>query len=65
MAFSEKLLNHLAAIGFDERYGARPLQRAIEREIVAPLARWILEHPMVKNTVLKLDYQEGKLVFER
>ncbi len=33
------LLDHLAAIGFDPRYGARPLKRAIERETIAPLAR--------------------------
>lgn len=60
LTFSENLLQHLAAIGFDERYGARPLQRAIEREIVAPLARWILDNPTVKNTVLKLDFEKEK-----
>lgn len=61
LSFSENLLNHLAAVGFDERYGARPLQRAIEREIVAPLAQWIIENSTIKNTVLKLDFMDGKL----
>jgi len=65
LEFSENLLRHLAIIGFDERYGARPLQRAIEQEIVSPLARWILENPTVKNKVLELDYREGKLQFKR
>lgn len=60
LQFSENLLNHLANIGFDERYGARPLQRAIEHEIVSPLANWILENPQVKNTALNLDF-DGKL----
>ena len=59
LEFSEKLLNHLASVGFDERYGARPLQRAIEREVVAPLAQWILGNPKIKNTVLKVDYEGG------
>jgi len=59
LEFSEKLLNHLASVGFDERYGARPLQRAIEREVVAPLAQWILGNPRIKNTVLKVDYEGG------
>ena len=40
--WSEALVEHLAAVGFDARFGARPLQRAIEREVVAPLARWLL-----------------------
>ena len=59
LEFSEKLLNHLASVGFDERYGARPLQRAIEREVVAPLAQWILGNPRMKNIVLKVDYEGG------
>jgi ATP-dependent Clp protease ATP-binding subunit ClpA len=36
---SPELLDHLAAVGFDPRYGARPLKRAMERETIAPLAR--------------------------
>lgn len=31
-------VQHLAEIGYDARYGARPLRRAIERELLAPLA---------------------------
>lgn len=36
---SPALLDRLADVGFDPRYGARPLKRAIERETIAPLAR--------------------------
>jgi ATP-dependent Clp protease ATP-binding subunit ClpA len=39
------LLDHLAAVGFDPRYGARPLKRAMERELLAPLARQMNRHP--------------------
>jgi ATP-dependent Clp protease ATP-binding subunit ClpC len=35
----------LAEIGLDPRYGARPLKRAIERHLVAPVAAWLAEHP--------------------
>jgi ATP-dependent Clp protease ATP-binding subunit ClpC len=38
------LLDHLAAAGFDPRYGARPLKRAMERELLAPLARQMNRH---------------------
>lgn len=38
------LFDHLAAIGFDPRYGARPLKRAMERELLAPLARQMNRH---------------------
>ncbi|WNZ66036.1 hypothetical protein QEG98_26055 [Myxococcus sp. MxC21-1] len=30
-----------ARSGFDTRYGARPLKRAVEQQVVAPLARWL------------------------
>jgi ATP-dependent Clp protease ATP-binding subunit ClpC len=36
--FDEALVDHLAAVGFDARYGARPLKRAIEKHLVTPLA---------------------------
>lgn len=38
------LLDHLAAVGYDPRYGARPLKRAMERELLAPLARQMNRH---------------------
>lgn len=52
LVWHPSLVDELARIGFDARYGARPLQRAIERQVVAPLARWLLEVPHTNRTVL-------------
>ena len=41
---SDTLLKHLATIGFDAKYGARPLKRAMERELLAPLAKQMNRH---------------------
>ena len=38
------LLDHLAEAGFDPKYGARPLKRAMERELLAPLAQQMNRH---------------------
>ncbi len=38
------LLDHLAGVGYDPRYGARPLKRAMARELLAPLARQMNRH---------------------
>lgn len=43
---------NLLALGYHPRFGARPLQRAIERKVVQPLARWRLAHPSVKDVWL-------------
>lgn len=61
--WSEALVGHLAAIGFDPRYGARPLQRAIEREVVAPLARWLLAHPGAEGKTIEADWRDGRCRF--
>jgi ATP-dependent Clp protease ATP-binding subunit ClpC len=61
--WSEALVDRLAAIGFDARYGARPLQRAIEREIVAPLARWLLANPPRDGKAIDADWRDGTCVF--
>ena len=64
LEFSENLEHYLAQTGFDERYGARPLQRTLEYEIIAPLAKWLLEHPNTNHTTLRLDREEGQLIIQ-
>ena len=58
--FTDRVVKYLVGIGFDERYGARPLQRAIEQTIVTPIANWLLENPKVSNRDIKVDYDEKK-----
>ncbi|MCI0488662.1 MAG: AAA family ATPase [Blastocatellia bacterium] len=60
--WTDALLAHLAKQGFDARYGARPLQRAMESLVVAPLARYLLEHPGLKGACVQADLDEEKRV---
>jgi ATP-dependent Clp protease ATP-binding subunit ClpC len=55
LTWTDRLLDHVAAEGYDPRYGARPLQRAIETLIVTPLARYLVEHPAQPCQHLRLD----------
>lgn len=61
LRFSEAMANHLASIGFDERYGARPLQRAVEQSLITPLAHWLLENSDIKNRTVNVDFR-GEVV---
>jgi ATP-dependent Clp protease ATP-binding subunit ClpC len=54
LRWTPALIDHLATEGFDPRYGARPLQRAIESLVVTPLARYLVEHPATQE-ILTLD----------
>ena len=62
LEFSEKLIAHLSDIGFDEKYGARPLQRAIDRQVMQPLAVWLLEQGDLSDVVLKIDWEEELVI---
>lgn len=62
LEWADNLIDHLVNKGFDQRYGARPLQRTIESLIIAPLARRLLDNPEYRNTSLKLSVSEDKLV---
>lgn len=57
--FTNNIVEHLSRTGFDERYGARPLQRALEQGIVSPIANWLLEHPGATDQHLRIDYDNG------
>ena len=62
LQFSERLIDYLVTIGFDERYGARPMQRAIEQGVIGPLALWLLENPDTTNHTLLVDYEGGIVI---
>jgi len=40
LEWSDNLVTALAREGYDHRFGALPSQRALERLVVTPLARW-------------------------
>jgi len=55
LRWSDRLVCLLAREGFDIRYGARPLQRVIERRVVAPLARFLIARPELRDSELLID----------
>jgi ATP-dependent Clp protease ATP-binding subunit ClpB len=56
---------HLVRSGYDATYGARPLKRAIQREIENPLAKLILAGEIAEGQTVHIDKDSGsKLVFD-
>ena len=50
---------HVVSVGYDPVYGARPLKRAIQREIENPLARKLISGEIRDGMKVRLDYQRG------
>ena len=51
-----KAKNYIADKGFDEKFGARPLNRAIQKYIEDPLAEEIIQKSIKEGDVIKLDF---------
>jgi ATP-dependent Clp protease ATP-binding subunit ClpB len=56
---------HLAEAGWDPTYGARPLKRAIQRLVENPLALRLLEGDFEEGDTVRVDVEDGELVFEK
>jgi ATP-dependent Clp protease ATP-binding subunit ClpB len=63
LEFSEYLLDFLADNGFDPQYGARPLKRLIQKEIVNQLSKKILAGDIDKSKPVIVDVFDGIVVF--
>ena len=56
--------DRLAEIGYDEKYGARPLRKAIRTNVEDPLSDMFLTGALKDVVSLKIDYRRGKFVFD-
>ena len=64
LQFSEYALDYLAENGFDPQYGARPLKRLIQKEIINQLSKKLLGGTIDKSQPVLVDVFDGKtLVF--
>ncbi len=59
---SEAAKRHLAAIGYDPAFGARPLKRAIQHALQDPLSLAILEGRYREGDTVHVDVENGELV---
>ena len=63
LQFSEYTLDYLAENGYDPQFGARPLKRLIQKEIVNRLSKRILSGDIDKSRPVLVDVFDGTVVF--
>ncbi len=61
---SDAAKEHLALAGYDPAFGARPLKRALQREIIDPLAIRLLEGKFKPGDTVFVNMHDGKLALE-
>ncbi|MGD1942940.1 MAG: ATP-dependent chaperone ClpB [Leptolyngbyaceae cyanobacterium] len=65
LTLSEEALDWIAQVGYDPVYGARPLKRAIQKELETPMAKGILRGDFVNGDRIYADVENERLVFKR
>ncbi|HTI92798.1 MAG TPA: ATP-dependent chaperone ClpB [Puia sp.] len=63
LQFSDYALDYLAENGFDPQFGARPLKRLIQKEIVNQLSKKILSGDVDRTVPVLVDVFDGVVVF--
>jgi ATP-dependent Clp protease ATP-binding subunit ClpB len=63
LSFSDYLLDYLAENGFDPQYGARPLKRMIQKEIINSLSKKILAGDVDRTHPVLVDVFDGIVIF--
>lgn len=63
MDATPEAINYLAKKGYDPHFGARPVKRVIQREVLNQLSKEILSGSIKTDSIILLDSFEDKLVF--
>jgi len=58
-------LSYLADKGYDPQYGARPVKRTIQKEVMNELSKYILSGKVDKSEAVVLDVFDGQIVFRK
>lgn len=64
ISFSEDFENYMTNEGYDPAYGARPIKRLMQRELINIIAKKILEGKVTKGSELTVDVKNGEVVVE-
>jgi ATP-dependent Clp protease ATP-binding subunit ClpC len=59
--FRKNLINHIAETGFDPKYGARPILRAISKEIEDNITKALINNEININEKFIVEYKNKKI----
>ena len=65
LTFTDEVVSHLAKEGFDPVYGARPLRRAMQRQIEDSLSLRLLEGTISRGDKVEAVLEDGKVEYKK
>ncbi len=61
---TDAAIEYIAERGYDPQFGARPVKRVLQREVLNELSKDILAQKVRPEDEILIDFKDGKLVFE-
>ncbi|MFV0415215.1 MAG: ATP-dependent chaperone ClpB [Chthoniobacterales bacterium] len=65
LTLSDSAKKHIAREGYDPAYGARPLKRVIQKELLDPLSLDLLDGKFSDGDTIQVEIEDGKCVFKK
>ncbi len=65
LRISEPALDKLADLGYDPQFGARPMKRVLQREVINELSKHLIGGTFTNGDTIYLDAPKGELVFSK
>ncbi len=65
LELTEGAKHYIAQAGYSPVYGARPLKRVLQKQILDPLALQLLEGAFVEGDRIVIDQDEGRVIFRK
>ena len=61
--FTQEFEDYMSTKGYEPAYGARPIKRLMQKELINLLAKAILDGHVHRDTVIKVTIHDGQIVF--
>ena len=62
VTFTKEFVDYMSTKGYEPAYGARPIKRLMQRELVNLLAKSILDGHVHRDSVIEVDVRDGQIV---
>lgn len=64
LSISDAVLDYLAKLGYDPKFGARPLKRVIQSKILTPVATMMVGEGVLRGGTVRVDMKKDEIAFE-
>ncbi|MEZ4992045.1 MAG: ATP-dependent chaperone ClpB [Saprospiraceae bacterium] len=65
LQLTEEALDHLSDLGYDPQFGARPMKRVLQREIVNELSKLVIAGQFSAGDTIYVNVKNDELIFEK